>query len=82
MELTPPASNEDTTNNPLHNPTDVLPQKARLWLYLIATLILLALTAWLAADGNWVEAVASFLTSLVTMLSASKTTQKYTITKE
>lgn len=62
-------------------PTDVLPQKVRMWLYFIVFIALLAFGALRAADGDWAEAVYIFLTSLAPLLAGTRTTSAYTITK-
>lgn len=49
---------------------DLLPPKARQWLYVITSLVLLGLTAWQASEGNVAVAITSFLTSLVPVLAA------------
>lgn len=63
-----PASTRLT--NPL---TDVLPRKARKIVYALAFLALLVVTAVQGAEGDWFEAVGTFLTSLVPLLAASNT---------
>lgn len=57
----------------MSNPLAVLPDKARLWLYLLVTLGVMAFTAWQAAEGNWFLAVGGFLVSLQSLMSASNT---------
>lgn len=54
------------------NPFDVLPPKARLYVYSIAAVALLGLTAWQAAEGNWGAAAITFLTSISSTQSATK----------
>lgn len=49
---------------------DLLPYKARLWLYLIVGLVALGLASWQAADGNWLAAVLSFAGTLSNALAA------------
>ncbi len=64
------------------NPTDVLSQKARMVLYFAATVLLLGITAWTAANGDYAVAASTFLSSLVTLLSGSKTTSNYVVSKK
>lgn len=55
-------------SNPL---ADVLPAQARKIVYAIAFLALLVYTAFMGAEGNWLEAVGTLLASLVPLLAAS-----------
>lgn len=57
-------------SNPL---TDVIPDVARKYVYAVAFLVGLALTALQAADGDWKAAAFLFLGSLVPLLAASNT---------
>lgn len=50
---------------------ELLGRRVRLWIYVFASTVLLMLTAWQAAQGNWVEACVSFLTSFVPGLAAA-----------
>lgn len=53
---------------------ELLPRKARLVLYVIVFFALLGLTAWQAAEGNFLEALVSFLTSAAPLLAAGNLT--------
>jgi hypothetical protein len=55
----------------MDNPFSVLPAKARSYIYLIAFVAALIVTAILAANGDWLQAVGSFLSSLVALLAKS-----------
>lgn len=55
-------------NNPL---TDVLPSKARKYIYALAFLGLLLYSAWQGAEGDWAEAIGAFLTAFVPLMAAS-----------
>lgn len=54
--------------------TELLPRRVRLWLYLIVFVVLLILTAWQAADGEWGVAIVSILASLAPLLAAGNVT--------
>ena len=56
-----------TKSNPLE---ELLPAKVRQVLYAILFVALLAYTAWLAADGDWLKAGASLVSSLIPLLAA------------
>lgn len=58
------------STNPL---TDVLPRKARKVIYALAFLALLIYSAWQGAEGDWEQAIGSFLTAFVPLLAASNT---------
>lgn len=49
---------------------ELLPHKARLWLYLIVGLVTLGVGAWQAADGNWLVALFSLAGTLTNALAA------------
>lgn len=49
---------------------DLVPYKARLWLYLIVGLMSLGLAAWQAADGNGLVFVAGLVNALMNVLAA------------
>nr|DAL38071.1 MAG TPA_asm: Pulmonary surfactant-associated protein D, c-type lectin, alpha-helical coiled [Caudoviricetes sp.] len=55
---------------------EILDRRVRLVLYVLAFLILLALTAWQGAEGNWLTAVTTFLTSLAPVLAAANISPK------
>ena len=57
-------------NNPL---TDVLPSKARKYIYALAFLALLLYSAWQGAEGDWDTAIGAFLTAFVPLMAASNT---------
>jgi hypothetical protein len=43
----------------------------RKWVYLIVSVLLLAISAWQASEGNWVVFAATFLASLQGLMAAS-----------
>jgi hypothetical protein len=49
---------------------ELLPRRARLWLYVIVFFVLLGLGSWQAAEGDWLVAVVAFLTALAPLLAA------------
>lgn len=53
------------------NPLSRIPAGLRLALYVAATLVLLAVGAYQAADGDWLKAVSLFAGSLVTLTAGS-----------
>lgn len=53
---------------------ELFPRKIRLSVYLATSLALMVLTAIIAYDGNWVEAITSFLGALVPLLAAANLT--------
>jgi hypothetical protein len=59
----------DTKNSA--NPLSRIPAKVRLTIYVVATLALLAIAAWQAADGDWLKAIGLFASSLVTLTAGS-----------
>lgn len=59
--------------NPLQ---DALPPKVRKVLYAAAFVLLLAFSAYQAADGDWWEFAGTFLAALVPLLAASNTPTK------
>lgn len=61
---------------------EIIPRMARLVLYVIVFFTLLALGAWKAAEGDVVEAITAFLTSLAPLLAAGNITppeEKYPV---
>lgn len=56
--------------------TDIIPAKARKYVYGFAALGLLLFGAWQAADGNWSVAAGSLLGSLVNALAHGNVTDK------
>lgn len=55
---------------------EILDRRVRLVLYVLTFLILLALTAWQGAEGNWLTAATTFLTSLAPVLAAANISPK------
>lgn len=53
---------------------NAIPLVVRQWVYVIAAIILIALTSWQAAEGNIVLAVITGLTALQALLSRIKAT--------
>lgn len=57
-------------SNPL---TDVLPAKARKYLYAVLFVASLGFAAWQAADGNWVEFFSAIVVALFGATATSNT---------
>lgn len=55
------------------NPLTVVPEKARLWIYLLISIGVLAFSAWQAAEGNWIIFVGGLLVALQGFMSSSNT---------
>ena len=53
--------------------TDVIPPKARKYVYAVVALLALVYGAWQANDGNWGAAMASLLASVVNALAHGNT---------
>lgn len=53
--------------------TDIIPAKARKYVYAAVALVALVVAAWQASDGNWDVAAGSLLASLVNALAHGNT---------
>lgn len=53
------------------NPLSMLPQKIRLALYVVATLVLIVVAAYQAADGDWFKFASLLAGALVTATAGS-----------
>lgn len=60
----------NNVSNPL---TDVLPAKARKYLYAVAFVLLLIFTVYQASKGDWEQFVGGLLATFVPLLAASNT---------
>lgn len=54
--------------------SELLPRKARLVIYILLTFVLLVLTLWQAAEGNWLVFTISLASALTTLLAAGNST--------
>lgn len=59
-----------TSSNPL---TELIPAKARKYVYGVAALLALVYSIYQASDGDWKQFVAGLFATLVPMLAASNT---------
>lgn len=59
-----------TTQNPL---TDLIPVRARRYVYGLAFLAALVFSIWQASEGDWAKFVAGLCTSLIPLLAVSNT---------
>lgn len=60
------------------NPLTQLPPIVRLYVYVIATLALIVVGAWQAAEGDWLKFVGLLATALVTATAGSNVKAKGT----
>ena len=53
----------------MNNPFEQIPPGVRAWIYIIATVVILAIGAWLTAEGNILLAIITFFTALQPLVS-------------
>jgi len=64
------------------NPFKEISQRVRFLTYIVATLILAAITAYTASDGDWLLAAATFLGTIITLMSATFSNNTVEVTKK
>lgn len=52
---------------------ELLPRKVRLWLYLLAALVLIAFSVYQASEGDWATFTVGLAAALVDLLAAKNT---------
>lgn len=64
------------------NPFQQIPQKYRYIVYIVATVVVIAIGAWQTAEGNVLNAIASFASALIPLMSASNSGPAIEVTKK